>query len=319
MERLLTSLDKVMSPGIIRVPGWNGQSAPQATLRAVVAIWFALSPAIAVAQPELIGHWKFDDVVNRVTPDASGRGHDGRVHGARLGEGVEGQALYFDGKDDYVVLGDLGEHESVTIAFWMRREAARGNENEEREGGDRWQGLVSSDGWESGVLHIPFDEDCVDVYYHEGDSSRGRLRSGPLRAGRWYHVAVVTDTKSRWLKLYVNGQECAYDQIQQFTGMVKLPRQVVGRESESRYYHGAIDDVRIYDAALQGAHIAALCPDVAPAGEPDMRNIRYGRPIPDEGYCDQPYVVVNKRGEWVCLLTTGGGEKENRGSISSRP
>ncbi|MFO7906956.1 MAG: sialidase family protein [Planctomycetota bacterium] len=37
----------------------------------------------------------------------------------------------------------------------------------------------------------------------------------------------------------------------------------------------------------------------------DLRDIRHGRRIPDEGYCDQPYVVINQRGEWVCLLTTG--------------
>lgn len=29
--------------------------------------------------------------------------------------------------------------------------------------------------------------------------------------------------------------------------------------------------------------------------------------IPDEGYCDQPYSVVNAKGEWVVVLTTGAG------------
>lgn len=39
--------------------------------------------------------------------------------------------------------------------------------------------------------------------------------------------------------------------------------------------------------------------------QPDIRNIRHGRSIPNEGYCDQPYVVINEHGEWICLLTTG--------------
>jgi len=41
----------------------------------------------------------------------------------------------------------------------------------------------------------------------------------------------------------------------------------------------------------------------------DGRNVSAGRVIPSEGYCDQPYVVVNEDGSWTCVMTTGkGGE-----------
>src|SRR5262249_27159037 len=36
---------------------------------------------------------------------------------------------------------------------------------------------------------------------------------------------------------------------------------------------------------------------VATAADP--RDIRTGHPIPDEGYCDQPYVVVTDDGHWL--------------------
>lgn len=39
----------------------------------------------------------------------------------------------------------------------------------------------------------------------------------------------------------------------------------------------------------------------------DPRNIRHGSVIPDEGYCDQPYVVITKDGNWLCTFTTGKG------------
>ena len=39
----------------------------------------------------------------------------------------------------------------------------------------------------------------------------------------------------------------------------------------------------------------------------DPRDIRTGHPIPDEGYCDQPYVVVTDDGHWLCVMTTGRG------------
>ena len=45
----------------------------------------------------------------------------------------------------------------------------------------------------------------------------------------------------------------------------------------------------------------------------DCRHISTGNAIPDEGYCDQPYVVVNKDGSWTCVLTTGKGREGQRG------
>jgi hypothetical protein len=39
----------------------------------------------------------------------------------------------------------------------------------------------------------------------------------------------------------------------------------------------------------------------------DPRNIRNGRVIPDEGYCDQPYLVKTDDGHWLCVMTTGRG------------
>jgi hypothetical protein len=45
----------------------------------------------------------------------------------------------------------------------------------------------------------------------------------------------------------------------------------------------------------------------------DTRNIVTGQKIPDEGYCDQPYVVVTNDGNWLCTLTTGPGHEGQGG------
>jgi hypothetical protein len=55
----------------------------------------------------------------------------------------------------------------------------------------------------------------------------------------------------------------------------------------------------------------------------DWRNIENAlSEIPNENYVDQPYVVVAKNGDWVCVLTTGPGSESQKGqhlaaSISS--
>ena len=45
----------------------------------------------------------------------------------------------------------------------------------------------------------------------------------------------------------------------------------------------------------------------------DPRNFATGYPIPKEGYCDQPYVVVTGAGRWVCVMTTGKGGEGDEG------
>jgi hypothetical protein len=41
----------------------------------------------------------------------------------------------------------------------------------------------------------------------------------------------------------------------------------------------------------------------------DPRNFNHGRLIPDEGYCDQPYIVITGDGNWLCTMTTGVGRE----------
>ncbi|MHC4445664.1 MAG: sialidase family protein [Planctomycetota bacterium] len=57
----------------------------------------------------------------------------------------------------------------------------------------------------------------------------------------------------------------------------------------------------------------SLVPKLQAAEVTDTRNIRTGWTIPDEGYCDQPYVVVTKDGNWLCTFTTGKGREGETG------
>lgn len=58
--------------------------------------------------------------------------------------------------------------------------------------------------------------------------------------------------------------------------------------------------------------LAAL-PAAAESRPPDWRNIATGGVIPDEGYCDQPYVVILDDGSWLCTMTTGPGREGQGG------
>ena len=282
------------------------------------AAWTILAACARADDESLIGHWKLDGP-GQSAKDSSGGGHDGTIVGATATEGIVSGAMRFDGEDDCVTLGDLGQFENVTIAFWMKADDAAG------PGG--WQGLLSSDQWEEGVLHVPYlapgpktaarGAPAIDVYLHLGESRRGRLVSSRLKSETWYHVAIVADKSQSEIRLYLNGMEEDADDISALSTPIKLVGQVIGREFDgntlARHFRGVIDDARIYGRALASREIRALCPDAVPLVGRDPRNIRTGKRIPDEGYCDQPYTVVTKDGNWLCTMTTGPGREGQHG------
>jgi len=70
----------------------------------------------------------------------------------------------------------------------------------------------------------------------------------------------------------------------------------------------------------QGAESAAVRIARAMKQTPPPVKISTGSVIPDEGYCDQPYVVKLADGTWLCTMTTGKGHEGNRGQhiVSTR-
>ncbi len=266
-----------------------------------------LGPLVAplLASEEPIAHWTFDRLDGPTASNSAAAGQSAVVNGATCAAGVKGGALAFDGHNDYVALGDFGERDAVTIAFWMK--------GQDVGKADDWQGLVTSDAWEEGVFHVGVRAGCIDVHLHLGESRRSRLRSRPLNSGTWYHVAWVADRQRRMIRLMLNGLEEDVADHGDELPRIKLLAQVVGREFDgnqfARHFHGAIDDVRIYDRALDETEIQRLCPGRQSLRVRDPRNIRTGFRIPDEGYCDQPYVVITKDGNWLCTLTTAGGHE----------
>jgi hypothetical protein len=62
-------------------------------------------------------------------------------------------------------------------------------------------------------------------------------------------------------------------------------------------------------ASLAIPRLAAAEGEVPQTAASDWRNIRNGWEIPRENYSDQPYVVITKDGNWLCVLTTGVGNE----------
>lgn len=266
---------------------------PHQHSRAIIVLLFIAFLSTCASATEPIFYQSFDRPVDALERAA----------------GAVGQAARFDGIDDRLRIGSFGLKRQITIAFWM-------NPAEDSTADDkRFRGLVTSDDWAPGVLHIAMRGRFVEPTLHLGGTNRAILRSGNLAPDTWHHIALTIDAEQKTMRLFVNGVmfgETGFSGVEQ----INLDNQIIGAEqvnTHGRFFAGAIDEVRLYDTVLSDVEIRALCPDALPGKMLDPRYVKLGTILPDEDYCDQPYIVVLPGGRWLCTMTTGPGHEGNRG------
>ncbi|MBN1292783.1 MAG: LamG domain-containing protein [Candidatus Latescibacteria bacterium] len=196
--------------------------------------------------PDLVAYWKFDDLTqnNETAPDATGNGHDGRVHGQKLVDGVIGKAMLFEGLDQIVETGDLGLKAPATVAFWLKTDDLFRDRHffSQTEGSKKQAGALRLDG--------------VQVEVWDGSEWQA-LINRDMRIKTWMHIAVVFDLGGKTLG-YLNGDrqrltKCGFD----FDGVkAAIGAPFIGETGNS--YTGELDDFRIYSRALSEDDIKAL-------------------------------------------------------------
>jgi len=207
--------------------------------------------AVINPHPGLVGWWRFDEGSGSVTEDSSGFGNDGTIYGAQWVTGKYGQALSFNGTNNYVEVPSSGilAPSNITIEFWVK---VANPFSDSYEGfvcrNSRTNGLQVIKEWSSGRILF---EGWVGSSYYSVDSNY------VLQSNTWTHIAVTATTDGVW-KIYVNGQ---FDK--QSTG-ITLPQVAmplwIGRAAQGTtnpYLNGTIDEARIYNRALSVAEIQA--------------------------------------------------------------
>lgn len=81
--------------------------------------------AILDPHPGLMGWWRFDEESGFIAKDSSGNGNDGTVYATWVA-GKYGQALGFDGIDDYAFASNI-KTDYITIQAWVNRTVVGAN------------------------------------------------------------------------------------------------------------------------------------------------------------------------------------------------
>jgi hypothetical protein len=166
-------------------------------------------------------------------------------------------ALQFDGTNDFVTIGDLGNRPTQgTIAFWMRSDALQNYPNLLTTGP-----LTGNAGGNRGIR---FEQDSAGNFGVNigSDSATGSSEflghgyTNSLQTNRWYHVALVWDSSTNHVIGYLDGVQ-VFDDLQTFwPTRFNEVRVGVGFDT-TRLWKGAVDDVQFWTVARSAAQIAS--------------------------------------------------------------
>ena len=197
-----------------------------------------------------IAHWQLDETSGTEAFDYAG-GHHGEVlKGATWNPaGQINGALEFDGVDDHVEVPHddaLSLTSAFTISAWIY------NQSSSFSGSYR---IVSKEptGSNAGVW---LSTQAGSFWMGIG----GNFFSPPisLEVDRWYHVAGSFDDATDQMAMYVNGVRVLGESTTATIAPNTDPLIIGGNWEGFKFWHGLLDDVRIYDRMLTADEVAAL-------------------------------------------------------------
>ncbi|MDF7809242.1 Ig-like domain-containing protein [Pontiellaceae bacterium B12219] len=234
----------------------------------------AVKISVVPVEGAAVAHWPLNDENGSVVRDVSATGADGTLSGGTWVSGHDGGALEFSGSEssDSVRVPSsafASVNDEISIAMWVNGDAVLQPRKDslfyaEDTGGSR---LLN--------IHLPWDSETV--YWDAGSSSGYDRIEKPASAadykGQWNHWIFTKDASVGTMKIFLNGALW-----QSGTGKNEpigaVDDACFGSGLGDNYYEGSLDDVRIYNYALDDAAVSSLY-----SGYADWVPVAYNRLI----------------------------------------
>ena len=191
----------------------------------------------------LMSEWRFENNTN----DSSGYENSGTIVGApAYVAGMFGQALEFDGTDDFVSTqfnpnNEIGDLNAFTVSSWIRPRDSVSN-----------QEAIGS--WYVDDKRFYFGIKDGDYYWGLGSIFDVTTQTVPV-LHKWQHLVWVYEGGSNNMLLYLDGEN-TYSEA--YSGNGDMPDVGIPLGGGTQNFNGALDEVRIYNQALSLAEIQQL-------------------------------------------------------------
>lgn len=208
----------------------------------------------------LVAHWTFDGKHTTATTvsDIVG-GNDGTISGATASPGVVGQAVAFDGVNDYIAVPDSPELRlggAYTIAAWVNA-----------KGGYSTGSIVSKRDFVAGSYRFRLDSDRIRWHGHYGGTTRTFDYGVNLQDGSWHYIVVTAEDEVDRVRItiYLDGVVGNSGTVPGLITGNTSPVDIGSLSGSQQQYRGLIDDVRIYNRALLPEEIHGLYTSTKPS------------------------------------------------------
>lgn len=248
----------------------NVQYAANKVTGATGAGNYASNPLTVNFDPlnQFLATWlPFEEGSGTTTADVTGNGNNGTLLNTAPSiwtAGYAGNALTFDGANDYVAINNsLGA--SFTIACWVKSTQTFAVTDPTYNGtGIIWAdvGGAANDFILGGTRSAGGTN---RLSFFVGGSEVTFSGAQEISTGQWTHLAVTRDGISGAVNLYVNGildgGGTGGTAVLNANPLISIG----GNTLDGHYYNGTIDDVRFYSRVLTQAEIATLLSTTSPA------------------------------------------------------
>jgi len=215
-----------------------------------------------------IAHWKLDDGSGITAIDSVGGHHGTLTNPPAWVAGTLGDALEFDGSNDYVDLTSDAELDDVfvggaTVMAWI--EPAGWGENGYGRVFDKSSSpSATGDGW---VIRMSVDNGGIINFGQGFTGGRGwwKIPNASISLDTWQHIAIAYDASSTANDpiIYLDGSPIAVTEVDTPSGTLRSDASINLRLGNyaggtTHTFDGIIDDARIYDRMLSAAEIADI-------------------------------------------------------------